>query len=211
MPGQPDGIVIPKVQTPDQVRWADDEITGFFHDQGKIEEEGKKTVLIAIVETARAILELNAIASASPRLKALVFGAEDLAGDMGAVRTREGWEVFYARSAVVLHASAFNLQAIDMVFVDFHDLEGLGEEARQGAKMGFAGKQIIHPNQVETVQEAFTPRDEEIANALRVIEAFEEHQKSGRGAFALDGKMVDAPVVKAAQGLLARAKAGGKL
>jgi citrate lyase beta subunit len=167
--------------------------------------------LIAIIETARAIIDLKAIAAASPRLKALVFGAEDLAGDMGAVRTREGWEVFYARGAVTVHAAAFNLQAIDMVYVDFHDTEGLVEESKQGARMGFSGKQIIHPNQVEPVQTAFTPSDEEIANATRVIEAFESHQKSGTGAFALDGKMVDAPVVKAAERVLARARAGGKV
>jgi citrate lyase beta subunit len=79
----------------------------------------------------------------------LIFGAEDLAGDIGALRTREGWEVFYARSAVVTHAAAYDLQAIDMVYIDLHNLEGLRTEAQQGAQMGFAGKQIIHPNQVE--------------------------------------------------------------
>jgi citrate lyase beta subunit len=209
--GSPDGIVIPKVDNPEQVRWADGEITRFNKEQNMAEPEVNETCLIAIIESARAIVDLKAIASASPRLKALVFGAEDLAGDMGAVRTREGWEVFYARGAVAVHAAAFHLQAIDMVYVDFHDTEGLVEESKQGARMGFSGKQIIHPNQVEPVQSAFTPSDEEIAIATRVIEAFESHQKSGMGAFALDGKMVDAPVVKAAERVLARARAGGKM
>lgn len=211
LPGFPHAIVLSKVKSAGHIQWADEVITRFLQEQTSHPGERHEIALIAIIESARAIVDLREIAAASPRLEALIFGAEDLAGDLGAVRTREGWEVHYARSAVALHAAAFNLQAIDMVYMDFHDQEGLGEEARQGVKMGFAGKQIIHPNQVETVQEAFTPSDEEIASALRVIEAFEEHQKSGRGAFALDGKMVDAPVVKAAEGLLARAKAGGKV
>jgi citrate lyase beta subunit len=209
LPGSPDGIVIPKVENPDQIRWADLEITRHLQEQN--ENQDQEIGLIAIIETARAIIDLKAISAASSRLKALVFGAEDLAGDMGAMRTRGGWEVFYARGAVVVHAAAFNLQAIDMVYVDFQDTQGLIEESRQGARMGFSGKQIIHPNQVEPVQNAFTPSDEEFREALRVIEAFESHQKSGRGAFALDGKMVDAPVVKAAQRVVARARAGGKI
>ena len=139
-----------------------------------------------------------------------IFGAEDFANDIGATRSNEGWEVFYARSAVVTHCSAFGLQAIDMVYVNFHDNEGLLLEAKQGARMGFDGKQIIHPSQVEPVQEAFTPSNEAIAHALRVMEADAQHQQRGFGAFALDGKMVDAPVVKAAARVLARAHAAGK-
>jgi citrate lyase beta subunit len=141
----------------------------------------------------------------------LIFGAEDLAGDIGATRTPEGWEVLYARSAVVTHAAAFDLQAIDMVYVDFQDIEGLQRESQQGASMGFAGKQVIHPNQVTPVQEAFTPDEAAIAQALRVVQAFERHQEDGIGAFALDGKMVDAPVVKAAGRVLARARAARRV
>jgi citrate lyase beta subunit len=166
--------------------------------------------VILIIETARAIVNLAQIASAHPRTRALIFGAEDYAGDMGAIRTSDAWEVFYARSAVVTHAAAFDLQAIDMVYVDFHDFEGLREEARRGAQMGFAGKQVIHPNQVVPVQEAFTPSDEEVRQAQRIMQTFDEHQQAGRGAFALDGKMIDAPILKAAQRVLARAQAAGK-
>jgi citrate lyase beta subunit len=144
-------------------------------------------------------------------LQALIFGAEDLAGDIGATRTPEGWEVFYARSAVVTLAAAFDLQAIDMVYVDFQDIEGLQRESIQGARMGFSGKQVIHPNQVAPVQEAFTPDAAAIAQALRVLQAFERYQEDGYGAFALDGKMVDAPVVKAAERVLARARAAGRV
>jgi citrate lyase beta subunit len=98
-----------------------------------------------------------------------------------------------------------------MVYVDFHDPEGLRQESLEGARMAFAGKQIIHPNQVDVVQQAFTPSDEAITQALRLMQAFEEHQNAGRGAFALDGKMVDAPVVKAAERVLALARAAGKI
>jgi citrate lyase beta subunit len=119
--------------------------------------------------------------------------------------------VFYARSAVVVHAAAAGLQAIDMVYVDFRDLEGLKAEAVQGVQMGFAGKQVIHPAQVVPVQEAFTPDDEEIQRARRILEAYEQHQMAGQGTFALESKMIDAPIVKAAERVVARARAAGKL
>ena len=204
LPAHPDGIVIPKVEDAEQVRWVSAQIAAAGY---AVEQMG----LSCMIETARAIVNLATIAAADPRLHALIFGAEDLANDIGALRTPSAWEVFYARSAVVTHAAAFNLQAIDMVYVDFQDEQGLRREARQGAEMGFAGKQIIHPRQVNPVQEAFTPGEPEIAHARRIVEAFAEHQSSGKGAFALDGKMVDAPVVKAAERILERARAAGKI
>jgi citrate lyase subunit beta-like protein len=164
-----------------------------------------------VVETALGIVNLAQIVAADPRLQAVIFGAEDFAGDIGATRTKDAWEVFYARSAVVTHASAYGLQAIDMVYIDFHDLQGLRQEALAGARLAFAGKQVIHPNQVAPVQEAFTPSAEAIAYAQRVIQAFEENQQAGKGAFALDGKMIDAPIIKAAERVIALAGAAGKL
>lgn len=206
--GRPDGIVIPKVEEAGPVQWASAQIAAAEQANGwPLGGIG----LIVLVETARGIVNLARIAGADPRLQALIFGAEDLAGDMGAIRTPEAWEVFYARSAVVTHAAAFGLQAIDMVYIDYKDILGLTREATQAAQMGFAGKQIIHPNQVEPVQAAFTPDDEAIAYALRIVEAAREHQKEGFGAFAVDGKMIDAPVVKAAERVLVRALAAGKV
>jgi citrate lyase beta subunit len=205
---RPDSVLIPKVEGADAVRWLEAQLTVAEATHGW--PEGRIEML-AMVETARGIVNLKEIASASSRLSALIFGAEDLAGDIGAARTSEGWEVFYARSAVVTHAAAFGLQAIDMVFVDYNDADGLLREARQGARMGYAGKQLIHPNQIAPVHEAFTPDDAAIAHAKRVVEAYEQNQASGFGAFALDGRMVDMPVVKAAQQVLAKAKAAGKL
>jgi citrate lyase subunit beta-like protein len=103
------------------------------------------------------------------------------------------------------------LQAIDKVYIDFRDVEGLRLEAQEGARLGFSGKQIIHPNQVAVVQEAFTPSDEAIEYAQRVVRAFSASQKEGRGAFALDGKMIDMPLLRNAQKVLDRAKAAGKI
>jgi citrate lyase beta subunit len=202
LPGRPDGIVIPKVDDPEQVRWVGDELTEFERSH-RLPVGGIS--LLLIVESARGVINLPHILSSNNRIQAVIFGAEDLAGDMGATRTPQGWEIFYARSAVVLNAAAFDLQAIDMVYVDFNDTEGLKAEALQGAQMGFSGKQIIHPNQVNPVQESYTPSPEAIAQAERVLEAFARYQAEGVGAFVMDGKMVDAPIVKAAQRVLDRA------
>ena len=206
--GRPDGYVLPKVESAEPIEWLCRQLAGA--EQARGWPRGSIRVL-AIVETARGIVHLREIASCDRRVSGLIFGAEDLAGDIGATRTREGHEVFYARSAVVTHAAAFSRQAIDMVYVDFKDTEGLVRESLEGARMGFAGKQIIHPHQVEPVQAAFTPSDEAIAHARRIVEAFEAHQAGGAGAFALDGTMVDMPIVKAAQRVLDKAKAAGKV
>ncbi|MBN1148851.1 MAG: CoA ester lyase [Anaerolineales bacterium] len=200
LPGKPDGIVIPKVEYAEQVRWVSQHIAQAEKQNGW--DEGGIHLLV-IIETARAVVNLPQIAGADPRLEALIFGAEDFAGDIGATRSRAAWEVFYARSAVVTHAAAAGLQAIDIVFLDLQDIDGLRQEAEQGAAMGFAGKQIIHPKQVVPVQEAFTPSQAAIAQAQRLLEAFEQHQAVGVGAFVLDGKMVDAPAIKSAERILA--------
>jgi citrate lyase beta subunit len=206
LPARPDGVVVPKVTDAAQLAWVGGRIEAAELAHGwPVRSIG----LVAVVESARAILDLKAIAAAA-RLQALIFGAEDLAADLGAVRTPAAWEVFYARSAVVNAAAAYGLQAIDMVSVDFRDLEVLREAAAFGARLGYTGKQVIHPAQVAPVQEAFTPDDEVIARARQLVEAFEAHQKRGAGAFALDGRMIDMPLVKAAEGVLARARAAGK-
>ena len=203
----PDSIVVPKIETADQVKWVSEHIETY-------ELSGNLSIgairLLIGVETAKGILNLKEIAEADKRLEAIIFGAEDYAASIGATRTKEGTEVLYARSAVVTTCAANDLQAIDMVYIDFHDLEGLRAEAEQGAGLGFSGKQIIHPNQVVPVQEAFTPSDEATEYARRVVESFEASQKEGKGAYALDGKMIDMPLLKNAQKVLDRARAAGK-
>ncbi len=205
---RPDGLVIPKVGEAAQVQWVSRELTRYERGNGLPEGQ---MILLALIETAKGVINLREIAASDPRLQALIFGAEDLAGDMGAIRTREGWEVFYARSAVVTHARAFGLQAIDMVYMDLKNLDDLRTECEQAARMAYTGKQAIHPNQVGPIQETFTPDEEAIAHARRVIEAAQRYQQEGVGAFALDGKMIDGPVVRAAEWVLARARAAGKV
>ncbi|MBI4672330.1 MAG: CoA ester lyase [Chloroflexi bacterium] len=208
VPTRPDGIVVPKVNDADELRWVSERI-------GELEIRDGITrgsiALIGMIESARGVVNLREIASADARLEALIFGAEDYAADVGAIRTREGLEVLYARSAIVAACAAFGLQAIDLLFLDFHDPDGLRAETLRGAQLGYAGTQVIHPNQVALVQEVFTPGDAAIAQAQRIADAAAQHLADGRGAFALDDKMVDMPVIKAAERVLARARAAGKI
>ncbi|HZJ22666.1 MAG TPA: CoA ester lyase [Anaerolineales bacterium] len=203
----PDAIVVPKIESADQVKWVSEHIEGYELSSNL--NIGAIRLLIG-VETARGILNLKEIAESDKRLEAIIFGAEDYAASVGATRTKEATEVLYARSAVVTACAANDLQAIDMVYIDFKDSEGLRLEAEQGAGLGFSGKQVIHPNQVSVAQDAFTPSAEAIEYAKRIVESFESSQKEGKGAYALDGKMIDMPLLKNAQKVLDRARAAGK-
>ena len=203
----PDAIVVPKIESADQVKWVSDHIESYELSSDQV--IGTVRLMVG-VETARGILNLRKIAEADRRLEAIIFGAEDYAASIGARRTKEATEVLYARQSVVTACIANDLQAIDMVYIDFHDLEGLRLEAEQGSGWGFSGKQVIHPNQVPVVQKAFTPSVEEIDYARRVVETFEASQREGRGAYALDGKMIDMPLLKNARKVLERARAAGK-
>ena len=203
----PDTIVVPKVEAPEHAIWVSERIGSYEWANGL--PAGTIRMLIG-VETARGILNLKEIASADKRLDAIIFGGEDFAASIGATRTREAIELLYAREAVVTACAAFDLQPIDIVAIDFKDIEALRAEAKFGAQLGFMGKQIIHPAQVEPVQSAFTPSAEAVAYARRVVETFEASQKEGRGAYALDGKMIDMPLLRNAQKVLDRAKAAGR-
>ena len=199
LPQRPDSIMLPKVESAEQLRWLSE----------KLAETDLR--LLAIIETARGVVNLRDIAAVSDRLDALIFGAEDLAGDIGATRTKAGWEVFYARSAVVTHAAAFGLQAIDTLVIDFNDEAALIEDACFGAQLGFSGKLAIHPKQVEVIQSIFTPSDEQIAHAQMLIQAHDVQQAQGVGAFAFEGRMIDMPAIRAAQQVLVKARAAGKI
>jgi citrate lyase beta subunit len=166
--------------------------------------------LILIIETALGIVNLREIITASRRTSALIFGAEDYAGSIGAVRSQEGSEVFYARSKVVAYAKAYGLQAIDIVYADFRDAAGFVRDAEMGLRMGYTGKQLIHPNQVPLIHAVYEPSADEVAEAQRIVDAHNAHQDGGTGAFALDGKMVDMPVVRQAELVLERACAAEK-
>jgi len=203
LPYHPDGIVIPKVESFEQIEWASKIIESAELKHGW--KVNSIRILIGI-ETAKGILNLKENAS-HPRLDAMIFGGEDFAASIGAKRTKEAIELLYARQAVIVACAANDLQAIDIVTIDYKDDENLKRESDFGARLGFSGKQIIHPVQVAVVQKAFTPSEEEIAYAKRIVETFEASQQEGRGAYSLDGKMIDMPLLKHAQKVLARAKA----
>lgn len=171
-------------------------------------ERGIDPVVFALVETAAGILTAREIATA-PSTTALAFGAEDLAADLGATRTAEGTEVLYAREHVVLAASAGGVDALDTVHTDFTDEAGLREEAGFAATLGYDGKLAIHPDQVDPINEAFTPKPDEIEWAERVLTARDAADRVDRGVFEVDGEMIDAPLVSQAERVLERAAAAG--
>lgn len=202
--GRPDGYVLPKAEFAEQV----EAVAEFLAQEERARGwPAGQIKLLPIIETALGVVNVREIAGASARVDALLFGAEDLAGDMGAVRTPAGWEIFYARSVVVTTAKAYRLTAIDMVYFDLHNLEGFADECRTGRELAYDGKMVIHPRQVEIAQRVFAPSPEEIARARRIIEANDDAQARGLGAFALDGKMVDGPVVRMAQQVMKKARA----
>jgi citrate lyase subunit beta/citryl-CoA lyase len=155
------------------------------------------------IESARALVNVNAMASASPRTIAIAFGAEDFTNDMGIQRTDDGEEVYHARATVAVAARAAGVASLDGPYVAFRNPEGLRKDAGVARQMGYTGKFAIHPAQIDTINELFSPLPEDVAYARRVMEAWQEAEANGRGSLDLDGKMVDVPVVKRAQNLLA--------
>jgi citrate lyase beta subunit len=199
LPAHPDGIVIAKTESAEHIHMVAEIIA---HADAR-----PSMALLAQTETALGILNLREIAQADVRLAALIFGAEDLAGDIGAQRTAHGEEVFVARSLVVLHAKAYGLQAIDTPFVGLDDEAGLRSDTLRAMGMGYTGKLAIHPKQIAPIEAAFMPTPDQIAAAQALIDAFNAHQSAGTGVFAYHGKMVDMPMIRAAQTVLARARA----
>ncbi|WP_114578252.1 CoA ester lyase [Saliphagus sp. LR7] len=159
--------------------------------------------VFALIESARGVLSAHEIA-AHDRTEALIFGAEDLAADLGASRSREGTEVLYARQRVVLAAAAYDRDAIDTVFTEFGDSEGLRAETARARRLGYDGKLAIHPDQIEAIHDAFRPDPEEIEWAERVLAA--EREAKG-GVFEADGEMIDAPLLSRAERILELASA----
>ena len=174
-----------------------------------LDEHGSEPPVLALVESAQGVLNAAEIAAAEPT-DALVFGAEDLSADIGATRTGEGTEVLYAREHVVLAASAAGVDAIDTVYTDIEDTDGLAEETRFAVGLGFDGKMAIHPGQVPVVNDAFTPDPEDVEWAERVLEAKREADAEDRGVFRVDGEMVDAPLIAQAERIVGRAAAADR-
>ncbi|MBM3943584.1 MAG: CoA ester lyase [SAR202 cluster bacterium] len=163
--------------------------------------------LIPWIETARAVVNVYSMAAASPRVIAIAFGAEDFTNDMGIRRTDLGEEVQAPRAMVAVAARAARVGALDSPFVAFRDPSALRQDAQKARQLGYTGKFAIHPSQIDAINQTFGPAEEEVAYARRVMAAWEQAQAAGRGSLDLDGKMVDVPVVKRAQNLLALADA----
>ncbi|OTF81367.1 citrate lyase subunit beta-like protein, mitochondrial-like protein [Euroglyphus maynei] len=140
----------------------------------------------------------------------IVFGSDDFCANIGATRSDEGKEILMARQHVILVCKSLNLQAIDAVYINFRDLDGLKRQSEEGASMGFTGKQCIHPDQVSIIQEAYRPSDSKIEWAKGLIEEFERAQLEGRGAFVYHDQMIDMPLLKQAYNVMNIAKQIGK-
>ncbi|PJF41942.1 MAG: hypothetical protein CUN55_10860 [Phototrophicales bacterium] len=200
--GKPDGYVIPKVESAHDIQFVANTLTEYERQLGYRIGNIK---LLAIIESALGIVNLKEIAQADPRLIALMFGAEDYTSDIGAIRTPQSEEVLYARSAVVAHAAAYGLQAIDTPYVDLKNMDGLIEDTQKAMQLGYSGKLAIHPNQIDPIIKVFMPSEEEIKAAQQLIEAHNHFQQSGAGVFSYNGKMVDMPMIRAAERVLKRA------
>lgn len=206
-----DALVVPKVNSPADLTFVTDVLRHVAPDRHPATDDAPNPVrIVALVESARAVMDLTAISRASPYLSGFIFAAEDFALDLSLTRTPSLAEFLYARSAIVTAARAAELpSAIDLVCTEYRGGEGLRrleEECADGKSLGFNGKQCIHPSQVETAQRMFAPGPNEVEWAVRVSIADAKAAAAGRGAWTLDGKMIDAPVVGKANAVIAKAK-----
>lgn len=166
--------------------------------------------LIPWIETALAVVHCYDICASSPRIVGAALGAEDFTHDMGIERLDDDSEIAFARRVICVSARAANVPALDTPFFRFREPDALKENATKSKQIGFKGKFAIHPAQVDTINEVFSPSADEIENARRVIEAYEEAERNGRGSTSLDGKVVDVPVVKRAQQLMEQVESAGR-
>jgi len=205
IPEGPDLVLIPKTETPQQVREAAEHIREISAREG----DGRPVWLMPILESALGIENAFAIATADETVVALTVGLEDYTADLGVVKTQEGAETLYARTRLVVAARASGVQAIDSVFGDVGDMEGLRLWATRSRALGFEGMGCIHPRQIEPIHEAFAPSTEEIERALKIVAAFQEAEAKGLGVVSLGTKMIDPPVVLRARRLVETARRAG--
>jgi citrate lyase subunit beta/citryl-CoA lyase len=200
----PHALVLPKVESADILRQVDDHLTAAEHALGR---EPGTVKLFALIERARGLLAAQEIAAASPRLQGLMLGHVDLCADLGITAGAAGGGILlHARCQLVLAARAADLDAVDTIYLNVKDAEGLRAEAEQAVELGFAGKLAIHPGQLPVIHEAFTPDAARLARAERILEAWRQAQAEGCGVCALDGFLIERPVVEAEQRVLRRAR-----
>src|SRR5579864_824217 len=205
VPEFPDLILIPKVERPTQISEASRRIDEIKADYGIT----RPIWLMPILESALGIENAFAIAKASEQIVALTFGLEDYTADLGVAKTLTGAESLYARQRVVNAAHAAGVQAIDSVFGDVADMEGLRTWGMTSRSLGFEGMGCVHPLQIAVIHDAFAPTAAEIERARKIVAAFNEAQEKGLGVVSLGSKMIDPPVVQRALKLMARAQAMG--
>ena len=203
---QPDAIRIPKVEYASEVAGIDQKIT-------KIERKAGlplgKIKIWRNIESYLGVLNAREIAKASPRVAAMALGAEDFTASMSAQRTKPGWEIFYARNAILMACREAGISAQDAVFSDINDQEGLERDLEMTRTLGFDGKTCVHPRQIDAVNACFTPSLKEVRYAQRVLAALEEAARNHTGVCTLDGGMVDKPMELRARTTLAKARAAG--
>jgi len=199
-----DGIVLPKAESKDDVLETERLIAALEKER---ELEPGSLVIVPILETARGVVNAYEIVTASRRVVAIAFGAVDFTRDMGINLSRDGTELFYARSHIVVTARAAEVQAIDTPWIDVADREGLLRDSERGRQLGFRGKLLIHPSQIEPVNRVFSPSEDEVEYAQKVVEAFSEAEVKGLGAISLNGKMIDVANFRQAQDLIALSEA----
>lgn len=193
-----DGILLPKATK-----------SSILTLEGILKERNLSFDIIALIESARGVEEAYKIVKKSEMCTGILLGGEDLCADYGCKRTITGEEIYYARGRVVNAAKAAKKMVIDTPFTDVNNIEGLKKDTTFAKQLGFDGKAIISPRHVEYVNEIFTPSEDEINYALRVMKAKEEAEEKGLGVFSLDGKMVDLPIIIRAEKILTNARMAG--
>ena len=204
IPVLPDGIVIPKASV-NAVHSVEQKI----NEIKKAHNITKNFSFLMLVESARGIMDVNSIAKASSLIQGLLLGGEDYSVDMGIQRTRLSKELEYARFSLTTAAHAYGLDSLDTPFTDVEDFEGLRLDTAFSKSIGFSGRLVINPRQVEEIHKIFSPSSAEIERAEAILQAAEEAKQKGLGVFSFKGKMVDLPVIKRAQALYDSAKNWG--
>ncbi|CAD5122637.1 DgyrCDS11046 [Dimorphilus gyrociliatus] len=207
----PEAIVLPKVETVEDLNLFES-MTRFKLRDRKLQNPFR---LIFMIESAIGLINMKDIAKAANSLRergvfcaeAVIFGSDDFIADIGASKEENLANLVYVRQKIVTIAKAFNLQAIDAVHINLKDDLGLKTISEEGAALGFTGKQVIHPAQIDIVQKAFSPSEEKVNEAKRLIEAYNEHQLSGKGAFTFRQKMIDRPLLLQAEQLISMSEA----
>lgn len=201
-----DGIILPKVETADQLQSVDWLLANLERERG-LPVGGID--LVPIIETALGMSNIGAIAGSGSRTKRLAFGAGDYTLDLGMVWSRDEAELLPARSAVVMASRAAGIEPpLDTVWADLRDAEGFARSAERAAALGFHGKMCIHPDQIAVTNAAFSPSSQQLSWALRVVAAFQEAEAKGLASIQLDGQFIDYPIVQRARQVVARGAPG---